>query len=141
MDTYGLFCCMVGLMEHSLILPGRIDSATKTVHTNSVPYLELFCSWCTGLGSQTQTPQTLKSVQINLIKNRQTTVHEQRERCFELVRMLNSQYFLGLYPWTPLRRAYSAPSQTPQLHNSFSACYVRRKTGTPQKNWHCSYIS
>ena len=130
MNTYGLFCCMVGLMEHSLILPGRIDSATKTVHTNSVPYLELFCSWCTGLGSQTQTPQTLKSVQINSIKNRQTTVHEQRERCFELVRMLNSQYFLGLRPWTPLRRAYSAPLPDSSAAQQF-LCLLRSS-----KNWH-----
>ena len=40
--------------------------------------------------------------------------------------------FPGLRPWTPLGKAYSAP-QTLQLHNGFSPCYARRKTGTPQK--------
>ena len=57
---------------------------------------------------------------------------EPREQCFELFKMQNSPNFLGLHPWTPLWRDYSAP-QTPQLYNGFSPCYACRKTNTPQK--------
>ena len=48
--------------------------------------------------------------QINLSKNRKLTLHtlvpqcvEPQEGCFELLRMQNSQNFLGLCSWTPLR--------------------------------------
>ena len=95
-----------------------------------VPYRELFWSRYTSLGSQTQ---TLKNVKINSSKNRQLTFHtlvpqcvEQREECFELLRMQNSQNFPGICYWTPLRRACSAPSRLLSCTMVFLATLVKK---------------
>ena len=51
------------------------------------------------------------------------TIHDrndQRERCFELFRIQNSQNF-----------SYST-FQAPQLNNGFPPRYARQKTGTPK---------
>ena len=79
-------------------------------------------------------PQTLESVDFWHKLSSPFVVAEPWEQCFELFRMQNSQNFPVLCPWTPLRRAYSAPfHQTPQMRNGFSPCYACRKTGTLKK--------
>ena len=73
----------------------------------SVSYPEIFWSRYTGLGSQTKTPK-LSKVLISQKFSSPFVVAEPREQCFELFRMQNNQNFLGLCPWTPWERAYSA---------------------------------
>ena len=85
--------------------------------------------------------QTVKSVKNNSSKNRQLTFHtlvpqhvEPQEGCFELLRIQNRQNFPGLCPWTPLGRAYSAPSRLP-------SCTTVAGYGSPQKLLDTALIS
>ena len=80
-------------------------------------------------------PQNLKSAKIDSSKIRQMTVHDwndQRERCFELFSMRNSQNFLGICPWTPQGRAYNAPPDSPAVQRLFSLL-LSSKNQHPQK--------
>ena len=81
-----------------------------------MPYPELFWSWYTCLGSQTQTPKCSKV----LISGVSFHVAEPREWCFELFRMQNSQTFPGFCPWTPLGRAYSTTPDSLAAQRFFS---------------------
>ena len=111
-----------------------IQATESSQKTFSVPYPELFWSRYTVLGSQTQTPKLSKVLISGISFRHHSLSQSQWEQCFELFRMQNSQNFPVLCPWTPLRRAYSAPfHQTPQMHNGFSPCYACRKTGTLKK--------
>ena len=85
--------------------------------------------------------QTVKSVKNNSSKNRQLTFHtlvpqhvEPQEGCFELLRIQNRQNFPGLCPWTPLGRAYSAPSR-------LSSCTTVAGYGSPPKLLDTALIS
>ena len=85
--------------------------------------------------------QTVKSVKNNSSKNRQLTFHtlvpqhvEPQEGCFELLRIQNRQNFPGLCPWTPLGRAYSAPSR-------LSSCTTVAGYGSPPKLLDAALIS
>ena len=89
----------------------------------SVQYPELFWSRYTGLGFQ-----TFESVKINSSEKRQMT-----DRCLELFRMQTTQNFQGIYPWTPLGRAYSAPRPPdPQLHYGFLLVTLVKKPAFPK---------
>ena len=84
-------------------------------------------------------PQNLKSAKINSSKNRQMTVHDsndQRERCFELFSMRNSQHFLVICPWTPKGRAHNATPDSPAVQRRFSLLRSS-KNRHPPKNAGC----
>ena len=78
-------------------------------------------------------PQMLESVAFWCKLSSTFLVAEPRERCFELFRMQNSQKFPGFFTPGPHWGGLTVLPQTPQLHNGFSPCYTRRKSGTPKK--------
>ena len=97
-----------------------------------VPYPELFWSWYTCLGSQTQTPKRLK-VLISGVSFCQHSLSQSQESDVlsysECKIAKNFQGFVLGPHWGGL----TVLPQTPQLYNSFSPCYTRWKTSTPQK--------
>ena len=107
-------------------------TAFSVSHTLPVLYPELFWSWYTCLGSQTQTPKLSKVLISGLSFRHHSLLPSHNSNVLSLFRMQNSQNFLRLCPWTPPGRAYRAPQNT-QLYNEFSPSYTRRKTSTPQK--------
>ena len=101
-------------------------NVSTIVIISSVPYPELFWSWYTGLGSQTQIPKCSK-VLISGVSFCQRSLS--REQCFELFRTQNSQKVPGFCPWTPLGRAYSTTPDSPAAQQFFSSLRLL-------KNWH-----
>ena len=106
-------------------------NVSTIVIISSVPYPELFWSWYTGLGSQTQIPKCSK-VLISGVSFCQRSLS--REQCFELFRTQNSQKVPGFCPWTPLGRAYSTTPDSPAAQQFFSLLHS-------SKNWHPQKIA
>ena len=98
----------------------------------SVPYPELFWSWYTGLGSQTQTSKRSK-VLISGVNFRQRSLSQSQES--NVLRYLErkiAKKFPGFCPWTPLGRAYSAAPDSPAAQRFFSSLHSSKKWH-PQK--------
>ena len=95
----------------------------------TVPYPELFWSWYTSLGSNSN-PQTLKNVDLWCKLSSMFLVTEWREWCFELFRTQNSQKFPGFCPWTQLGRAYSAVPDSPATQQ-----YPQKIAGYSTAEW------
>ena len=98
----------------------------------AVPYPELFWSWYTGLGSQSQTPKCSK-VLISGVSFRQHSLSQSQESgvlCYSECKIAKN--FQGFAP-APHWGGLTAQPQTSRQHNSFSPCYTHWKTGTPKK--------
>ena len=84
------------------------------------------------MGSQTQTPKRSK-VLISGVSFRQRSLSQSQESdVLSYSERKITKNFQGFAPG-PHWGGLTAPSQNPQLHNGFSPCYARRKTGTPKK--------
>ena len=98
----------------------------------TVPYPELLWSQYIGLGSQTQTHKTLKSLDFWSKLSSTFLVTEPREWCFELFRMQNSQKFPGFHPWTPLGSTCSTTPDSMAAQQFFSLLCSSKNQHTPK---------
>ena len=97
-----------------------------------VLYPELFWSWCTGLGSQTQTPKCSKVLISGVSFCQHSLLQSQESDVLSYSECKIAKNFQGFTPGPHWGGLIALP-QTPWLHNGFSHCYASQKTGTPQK--------
>ena len=97
-----------------------------------MPYPELFQSWYTGLGSQTQTPKHSKVLISDVSFCQRSLSQSQESDVLSYSECEIAKNFQGITPG-PHWGGLTAPPQTPRLHKGFSPCYACRKTNTPQK--------
>ena len=106
--------------EHSIVLSW------------SVLYPELFWSWYTGLGSQTQTPKCSKVLISGVSFHQHSLSQSQEGNVLSYSEHKIAKNFQGFTP-VPHWGGLTAVPQTPRLHSGFSPHYTCQKTGTPQK--------
>ena len=97
-----------------------------------MPDPELFQSWYTGLGSQTQTPKHSK-VSISGVSFCQRSLSQSQESdVLSYSECKIAKNFQGITPG-PHWGGLTVPAQAPRPHKGFSSCYTCQKTNTPQK--------
>ena len=97
----------------------------------SVPYPELFWRQYTGLRSQTQTLDTLKSIKINSSKNRLMTIHALVHNVlflFWALQNVKQPKFSRLHPWIPLQRV---SGDSPAVQQFFSSLCLLKNCPPP----------
>ena len=99
---------------------------------SSVPYPELFWSWYTGLGSQTQTPKYSKVLISGVSFCQHSLLQSQESNVLSYSECKIAKTFQGFAPG-PHWGGLTALPQTSWLHNGFSLCFAHRKTSTPIK--------
>ena len=102
----------------------------------SVLYAELFWRRYTGLRSQTQAPDTIKSIKINSSKNRQMTIHALVHNVlfvFGALQNVKQPKFPRLHLWIPLWRV---SGDSPAVQRFFSSLCLL-KNWPPKKKKNC----